>query len=170
MTDMVNAWEKVLFETTPDLMEYAAKTNYEVLYGKNHSEKYDPTRDEILIKTREDYQALINLIAKAKGYSVNNPKAVKLEELMQDNPLRRSELLAQRDNLDPLKRAISMVIAAIFRATQRGNDTVNAEIKNGYPQNIKRNPFASTNIPARLATAFRGLVTAIAASGKGSID
>jgi hypothetical protein len=170
MTDMVNGWEKVLFETTPDLMEYAAKTNYEVLYGKNHSEQYDPKKDEILIKTREDYQALKNLIAEAKGYSVNNPKAVKLEELMQDNPLRRSELLAERDNLDPLKRAISMVIAAIFGATQRGNDTVNAEIKNGHSQNTKRNPFAKENIPARLATAFRGLVTAIAASGKGSID
>jgi predicted transcriptional regulator len=170
MTDMVNGWEKELFKITPDLMEDAAKTNYEVLYGENHSEKYNPKKDDILIKTREDYQALKNLIAEAKGYSVNNPKAVKLEELMQDNPQRRSELLAERDNLDPLKRAISMVIAAIFRATQRGNDTVNAEIKNGYPQNTKRNPFASANIPERLREVFNGLVTAIASSGEGSID
>ena len=167
MTDMVNGWEKELFKITPDLMEDAAKTNYEVLY---RDVKYDPKQDEILVKTKQDYQALINLIAEAKGYSVNNPKAVKLEELMQDNPQRRSELLAERDNLDPLKRAISMVIAAIFRATQRGNDTVNAEMENGHPQNTKRNPFASANIPERLREVFNGLVTAIASSGEGSID
>lgn len=165
MTDMVNAWEKELFKTTPDLMEYAAKTNYGALYGENSSAKYDPTRDEILVKTKEDYQSLINLIAEAKGYSVNNPQAVKLEELMQDNPLKRLELLAERINLDPLKRSISMVIAAIFRATQGGN----AEIKNGQSQYTKRNPFANENIPERLATAFKGLVTAIA-SNDGSID
>jgi hypothetical protein len=170
MTDMVNGWEKVLLETTPDLMEYAAKTNYEALYGENSSAKYDPKNDEILIKTREDYQALKNLIAEAKGYSVNNPKAVKLEELMQDNPLEREKLLAERKNLDPLKRAISMATAAIFRATQGGNDTLSAEMEKRHPQNTKRNPFPEENIPARLATAFRGLVTAIAASGKGSID
>ena len=156
MTDMVNAWEKELFKTTPDLMEYAAKTNYGVLYGENSSAKYHPTRDEILVKTKEDYQSLINLIAEAKGYSVNNPKAVKLEELMQDNPLKRLELLAERINLDPLKKSISMVIAAIFRATQGMN-------------NSKENPFAKENIPGRLAIAFKDLVTAIAAND-GSID
>ena len=165
MTDMVNAWEKELFKTTPDLMEYAAKTNYEALYGENSSAKYHPTRDEILVKTKEDYQSLINLIAEAKGYSVNNPKAVKLEELMQDNPLKRLELLAERINLDPLKRSISMVIAAIFRATQGGN----AEMKDGQSQNTKRNPFANKNIPETLKKAFNGLVTAIA-SNDGSID
>ena len=165
ITDMVNAWEKELFKTTPDLMEYAAKTNYEALYGENSSEKYEPKKDEILIKTREDYQALKNLIAEAKGYSVNNSKAVKLEELMQDNPLEREKLLAERKNLDPLKKSISMATAAIFRATQGGN----AEIKNGQSQYTKRNPFANENIPERLATAFKGLVTA-AASNDGSID
>jgi hypothetical protein len=165
ITDMVNAWEKELFKTTPDLMEYAAKTNYEALYGENSSEKYEPKKDEILIKTREDYQALKNLIAEAKGYSVNNSKAVKLEELMQDNPLEREKLLAERKNLDPLKKSISMATAAIFRATQGGN----AEIKNGQSQYTKRNPFANENIPERLETAFNGLVTA-AASNDGSID
>lgn len=164
MTDMVNAWEKELFKTTPDLMEYAAKTNYQALCGENSP--YNPQKDEILKQTREDYQALKNLIAEAKGYSVNNPKAVKLEELMQDNPLRRSELLAQRQNLDPLKRSMIMAIAAIFRATQRGNDTVSTD---GQSQNTKRNPFAAENIPESLAKAFRGLVTAIA-SNDGSID
>jgi hypothetical protein len=161
MTDMVNAWEKELFKTTPDLMEYAAKTNYGALYGENSSEKYDPKKDEILIKTREDYQALKNLIAEAKGYPVNNPEAVTLEELMQDNPLRRSELLAERDNLDPLKRAISMFTANVFCTTQGRNNT--------NTSNSKKNPFANENIPERLATAFKGLVTA-AASNEGSID
>ncbi|MFM7457077.1 MAG: hypothetical protein ACKO3R_00235 [bacterium] len=122
MTDIVNSWEKELFKTTPDLMKHAAKTNYEALYAENPSAKYDPARDEILVKTKEDYQALKNLIAEAKGYSVNNLKAVKLEELMQDNPLRRSELLAERDNLNPLKKSISMATAAIFRMTQGGGE------------------------------------------------
>ncbi|MFZ4084053.1 MAG: phosphoenolpyruvate carboxylase [Vampirovibrionia bacterium] len=161
MTDMVNAWEKELFKTTPDLMEYAAKTNYGALYGENSSKQYDPKKDEILIKTREDYQALKNLIAEAKGYPVNNPEAVTLEELMQDNPLRRSELLAERDNLDPLKRAISMFTANVFCTTQGRNNT--------NTSNSKKNPFANENIPERLATAFKGLVTA-AASNEGSID
>jgi hypothetical protein len=159
MTDMVNAWEKELFKTTPDLMEYAAKTNKEALSAENPSTKYDPKQDEILVKTKEDYQALKNLIAEAKGYSVNNPKVVKLEELMQDNPLRRSELLAERDNLDPLKKSISMATAAIFRKTQGGNGV---EI-------VKQNPFANANIPEVLKKAFNGLVTAIA-SNDGSID
>jgi hypothetical protein len=165
MTDMVNAWEKELFKTTPDLMEYAAKTNYEALYAENPSGKYDPTRDEILVKTKEDYQALKNLIAEAKGYSVNNPKAVKLEELMQDNPLRKQELLTQRKNLDPLKKSMSMATAAIFRATQGEN----AEIKDGQSQNTKQNPFASANIPEVLEKAVKYLITAIA-SNDGSID
>jgi hypothetical protein len=158
MTDMVNAWEKELFKTTPDLMEYAAKANYEALSAGNPSTK----QDQILLQTREDYQALKNLIAEVKGYSVNNPEAVKLEELMQDNPLRRSELLAQRNNLDPLKRSISMATAAIFRATQGGNNTETGS-------QAKRDPFANQNIPETLKKAFNGLVTAIA-SNNGSID
>jgi hypothetical protein len=162
MTDMVNAWEKELFKTTPDLMEYAAKANYEALSAGNPSAKYDPKQDQILLQTREDYQALKNLIAEVKGYSVNNPEAVKLEELMQDNPPRRSELLAQRNNLDPLKRSISMATAAIFRATQGGNNTETGA-------QAKRNPFANQNIPETLKQAFNSLVTAIA-SNDGSID
>jgi hypothetical protein len=162
MTDMVNAWEKELFKTTPDLMEYAAKVNYEALSAGNPSTRYDPKQDQILLQAREDYQALKNLIAEVKGYSVNNLEAVKLEELMQDNPLRRSELLAQRNNLDPLKRSISMATAAIFRATQGGNNTETRA-------QFKRNPFANKNIPKTLKKAFNGLVTAIA-SNNGSID
>jgi hypothetical protein len=162
MTDMVNAWEKELFKTTPDLMEYAAKTNYGALYGENSSPKYDPTRDEILVKTKEDYQSLINLIAEAKGYSVNNPKAVKLEELMQDNPLRKQELLTQRKNHDSLKRSMSMATAAIFIETQGTNG-------NQALINTKCNPFANENIPEVLKKAFNSLVTAIA-SNDGSID
>jgi hypothetical protein len=161
MTDMVNAWEKELFKTTPDLMEYAAKTNYQALYGENDS-PYNAQEDKILFQTREDYQALKNLIAEVKGYSVNNPEAVKLEELMQDNPPRRSELLAQRNNLDPLKRSISMATAAIFRATQGGNNTETGS-------QAKRDPFANQNIPETLKQAFNSLVTAIA-SNDGSID
>jgi hypothetical protein len=161
MTDMVNAWEKELFKTTPDLMEYAAKANYQALCGENDS-PYNAQEDKVLKQTREDYQALKNLIAEVKGYSVNNPEAVKLEELMQDNPLRRSELLAQRNNLDPLKRSISMATAAIFRATQGGNNTETGS-------QAKRDPFANQNIPETLKKAFNGLVTAIA-SNNGSID
>jgi hypothetical protein len=161
MTDMVNAWEKELFKTTPDLMEYAAKTNYQALCGENDS-PYNAQEDQILLQTREDYQALKNLIAEVKGYSVNNPEAVKLEELMQDNPLRRSELLAQRQNLDPLKRSMIMATAAIFRATQGSNNTETGA-------QIKQNPFANKNIPETLKKAFNGLVTAIA-SNNGSID
>jgi hypothetical protein len=160
MTDMVNAWEKELFKTTPDLMEYAAKTNYQALYGDDSPN--NAQKDETLKQTREDYQALKNLIAGAKDYSVSNPQAVRIEELMQDNPPRRSELLAQRNNLDPLKRSISMATAAIFRATQGGN---NAETG----AQIKQNPFANQNISETLKKAFNGLVTAIA-SNNGSID
>ncbi|MEB3315475.1 MAG: phosphoenolpyruvate carboxylase [Candidatus Melainabacteria bacterium] len=156
MTDMVNAWEKELFKTTPDLMEYAAKTNYQALYGENNS-PYNAQEDKILKQTREDYQALKNLIAGAKDYSVSNPQAVRIEELMQDNPLRRSELLAQRQNLDPLKRSMIMAIAAIFRQTQ------------GPGSSEKKNPFDNQNIPVTLRKAFNSLVTAIA-SNDGSID
>ena len=156
MTDMVNAWEKELFKTTPDLMEYAAKTNYQALYGENDS-PYNAQKDETLKQTREDYQALKNLIARAKDYSVSNPQAVRVEELMQDNPLRRSELLAQRQNLDPLKRSMIMAIAAIFRETQ------------GPGSSEKKNPFDNQNIPVTLRKAFNSLVTAIA-SNDGSID
>jgi hypothetical protein len=155
MTDMVNAWEKELFKTTPDLMEYAAKTNYQALYGDDSP--YNAQKDETLKQTREDYQALKNLIAGAKDYSVSNPQAVRIEELMQDNPLRRSELLAQRQNLDPLKRSMIMVIAAIFRETQ------------GLGNSEKKNPFDNQNIPVTLRKAFNSLVTAIA-SNDGSID
>jgi hypothetical protein len=153
---MVNAWEKELFKTTPDLMEYAAKTNYQALYGENDS-PYNAQEDKILKQTREDYQALKNLIAGAKDYSVSNPQAVRIEELMQDNPLRRSELLAQRQNLDPLKRSMIMAIAAIFRQTQ------------GPGSSEKKNPFDNQNIPVTLRKAFNSLVTAIA-SNDGSID
>jgi hypothetical protein len=87
---------------------------------------------------------------------------VRVEELMQDNPLRRSELLAQRQNLDPLKRSMIMATAAIFRATQGGNNTETGS-------QAKRNPFDNQNIPETLKKAFNGLVTAIA-SNNGSID
>lgn len=153
MTDIVNSWEKELFKITPQLMEYAAKTNYEALSKQKNS--YNPANDEILVKTKNDYQSLMNLIAKAKKYSVSNPEAVKLEELMQDNPLERQRLLAQRQNLDPLKKSISMASAAIFRETQSTEQ--------------KTNPYQEANIPLSLKRAFNSLVTAIS-SNDGAID
>ena len=153
MADMVNSWEKELFKITPHLMEYSAKTNYEAL-AKNQ-DSYNPAQDEILVKTKNDYQSLMNLIAKAKKYSVANPAQVRLEELMQDNPLERQRLLAERQNLDPLKKSISMATAAIFRETQ------NSELKS--------NPYQEANIPLSLKRAFNSLVTAIS-SNDGAID
>lgn len=152
MTDMVDSWEKELFKITPDLMEHAATVNHAAL-----GMPYDAGQDRILQATKQDNQALRRLIAEAKGYRVSNVEDVKLNELLQNDPLQRAELLAERQNLNPLKRALSLTTSAIFRHTQQGNAG-------------KQNPFSSNNIPPELNRAFNTLITAIASSGDGSID
>lgn len=117
--------------------------------------EYKSGNDVLVLKFLQGEQETINFVAAVKGYKTENPKKVKLRELMQSNPKERDLLLARRDDAAIPRIGLARSIAEILSHT-KSNDV---------------NPLDENNIPLNLLDLLRKAFAAGASTfGNGCID